>query len=135
MIHKTIFLYVKVPQYRNWAYDIAVIVLKPKVVLSSKIKIANLPKEDSPCPKGRSLVTSGWGADFTRPFRPRNNLWAVMQECFNVSSCPVSKDYVPRSHFLCVGDPENILNSDCFGDSGGKCYCKCKLCKLHVIMG
>ena len=127
MIDKTIFLIVKEPMFRNWAYDIAVIILKTKVVLGAKIQIANLPKEDSPCPKGRSLVNSGWGADLTRPFRPRNNLWAVMQECFNVSSCPVSKDYVPRSHFLCVGDPENILNSDCFGDSGGKCYCKCKL--------
>ena len=125
MINKTIFLHVEDPKYRNWAYDIAVIVLRPKVVLSSKIKIANLPKEDSPCPKSRSLVTSGWGADLTRPFRPRNNLWAVLQECLTVSSCPVSKDYVPRSHVLCVGDPENTLNSDCFGDSGGKCYCNC----------
>ena len=127
--------YLKGPEspFRS-AYDIALIVLKTKVVLGSNIQIAQLPKANSACPKGKNLVASGWGRDYTRHLRPRNNLWAVMQGCISISSCPVSKDYLPRSHVLCVGDPENTLNIDCFGDSGGKCYCKCKLAyKLHWV--
>ena len=117
----------------RFAYDIALIVLKTKVVLGPKIQIAHLPKADSDCPKGKNLVASGWGRDFTRHFRPRNKLWAVMQECFNTSSCPeldnpiTPMTYRPKSNFVCTGDLENPLNSQCFYDSGGKCYCKCKL--------
>ena len=116
------------PDYR-YAYDIALIVLKTKVVLSPKIQIAQLPKADSACPKGKNLVASGWGRDFTRHLRPRNNLWAVMQECLSASSCPelyntdlpnqYLDQYKPITNLLCAGDSENKLNSQCFYDSGG----------------
>ena len=125
--------YLKGPEspFRS-AYDIALIVLKTKVVLGPKIQIAHLPKADSACPKGQNLVASGWGRDFTRHFRPRNRLWAVMQECFNASSCPELDNtdnqmgYEPKTNLLCAGDSENKLNSQCFYDSGGKLYCESK---------
>ena len=114
----------------RFAYDIALIALKTKIVLGPKVQIVQLPKADSACPKGKSLVASGWGRDFTRHFRPRNNLWAVMQECFNASSCPelyntdlpnqYLDEYKPITNLLCAGDSENKLNSQCFYDSGGK---------------
>ena len=115
--------------YRS-AYDIALIVFNTKVVLGPKIQIAQLPIADSVCPKGKNLIASGWGRDFTRQLRPRNNLWAVMQECFNASSCPelyntdipdqYLDQYKPITNLLCAGDSENKLNSQCFYDSGGK---------------
>ena len=125
--------YLKGPEspFRS-AYDIALIVLKTKVVLGPKIQIAQLPKADSACPKGKNLVASGWGRDYTRHLRPRNNLWAVMQECFNASSCPELDNpdnqlgYEPKTNLLCAGDSENKLNSQCFYDSGGKLYCESK---------
>ena len=86
---------------------------------SETIKIANLPKVNEPCPKGRFLVVSGWGSDATRPFRPNDNLWAVSQKCMNDSSCPRLNDMNPKTNLLCVGDLQNKLNSACYGDSGG----------------
>ena len=119
--------YFKAPElWYRYAYDIALIVFNTKVVLSQKIQIAQLPKADSACPKGKNLIASGWGRDFTRHLRPRNSLWAVMQECFNASSCPELDNtdnqmgYEPKTNLLCAGDSENKLNSQCFYDSGGE---------------
>ena len=103
----------------NPAYDMAVIVLKDNLVLSRSIQLANLPKINEPCPSGRNLVLSGWGEDIMRPYRSQSNLWAVVQECLNMSSCPRVIDMYPETNFLCIGDSENSLNSGCFGDSGG----------------
>ena len=102
------------------AYDIAVIVLKDKLILGPNIQLANLPKLDEPCPSGRNLVLSGWGEDITRPYRSQSNLWAVVQECLNIYSCPRVITMYPETNFLCIGDSENSLNSACYGDSGGK---------------
>ena len=102
------------------AYDIAAIVLKETLVLSPHIQLANLPEMDKPCPSGRNMILSGWGADATRPYRSTSNLWAVVQECLNISSCPRVTNMHPKDNFLCIGDSEDLLNSSCMGDSGGK---------------
>ena len=109
------------------AYDIAVIVLKETLVLGPNIQLANLPKIDEPCPSGRNLILSGWGEDIMRPYRSQSNLWAVVQECLNMSSCPRVIDMHPETNFLCIGDSENSLNSACYGDSGGKWIFSSKL--------
>ena len=67
--------------YVNWQYDIAIIVLKDEIVPGDKIKIARLPKENEPCPKGKRLVVSGWGRDMARfGIRSQDKLWAVSQD-------------------------------------------------------
>ena len=109
------------------AYDIAVIVLKETLVLGPNIQLANLPKIDEPCPSGRNLILSGWGEDIMRPYRSQSNLWAVVQECLNMSSCPRVIDMHPKANLLCIGDAENSLNSACYGDSGGKWIFSSKL--------
>ena len=105
-------------------YDIAVIVLKDEIVPGDKIKVAHLPEENAPpCPNGRKLVVSGWGMDASRLFiRSRDNLWAVSQECINASSCPAMNDTISKTNMICIGDPENLLNSPCNADSGGMFY-------------
>ena len=101
-------------------YDIAVIVLKNQIVPGQNIKAARLPDEDAPCPKGRRLVLSGWGTDVSRfLIRSQDSLWAVSLECLDDSSCPLMNIHSPNDTMLCVGDPKNLLNSDCGGDSGG----------------
>ena len=106
------------------AYDIAIIVLKDEIVFGKKIKIARLPDEDAPCPKGRKLVASGWGLDMSRfSIRSLDKLWAVSKECLEASSCPImNQDSDLKTTMLCVGDPNNLLNSACNGDSGGMFY-------------
>ena len=104
----------------NLAYDIAVIVLKDEIVPGRKIKIARLPDENVPCPKGKRLVVSGWGGDVSRYLvRSEDSLWAVSQECLDASSCPILNTLSPKTTMFCVGDPNNLLNSACGGDSGG----------------
>ena len=107
-------------------YDIAVIVLKNQIVPGQNIKAARLPDEDAPCPKGRRLVLSGWGTDVSRfLIRSQDSLWAVSQECLNASSCPLMNDLNFTTNTLCVGDPENLLNGGCGGDSGGTFLSEC----------
>ena len=107
--------------FSNPGYDLAIMVLQEKVILNNNIQLANLPNENAPCPSGKSLILSGWGADVTRPYRSFytiTDLWAVKQECLNITECP---KYVGKKDvMLCVGDPENSLNSGCMGDSGGR---------------
>ena len=104
----------------NLAYDIAVIVLKDEIVPGRYVKIARLPDENVPCPKGKRLVVSGWGGDVSRYLvRSEDSLWAVSQECLGASSCPILNVLNPNTTMVCVGDPKNILNSACGGDSGG----------------
>ena len=106
------------------AYDIAIIVLKDEILPGKKIKIAHLPDENAPCPKGRRLVVSGWGVDVSRfLIRPLDSLWAVNLECLDPSICrrtAVESDY--KYTMLCVGDPNNLLNDACSGDSGGRFF-------------
>ena len=109
--------------YVNWQYDIAIIVLKDEIVPGDKIKIARLPKQNVPCPKGERLVVSGWGRDMARfGIRSQDKLWALSQDCLDDSSCPALDDMVPKSNMICIGDQENLLNSACNGDSGGMFY-------------
>ena len=106
-------------------------VLKTKVILNENVKLANLPANDEVCPSGRELTVSGWGDEIDYGYKSRtmdNNypsanhryLWAVKQECFDVSDCDRyigNKDAV-----LCVGDSENLRNSACHRDSGGNAF-------------
>ena len=88
------------------------------VIPNNNIQIAHLPEDDAPCPPNKELILSGWGRDFYNFARPQDKLWAVKQECFNVTKeCTIytgDPDLV-----LCIGDKEQSLNSGCFGDSGG----------------
>ena len=94
-------------------------VLKEKVIPTSTIQIASLPERDVNCPPGKSLVVSGWGRDRTRPYRSTRYLWAVKQECLDMTECPIYKERNRTAPMLCVGDKENY-NDACYGDSGGK---------------
>ena len=115
------------PNNFNWLYDIGLIVLKDKVVLGDKIKVASLPEENDSCPTGKHLVVSGWGQDVTRPLRSLEKLWAVGLKCLDPSSCPRLNDMNPKTNMICAGDPERLLSSACYGDSGGMLYHNLKL--------
>lgn len=96
-------------------------------MLGDKIKVASLPEEDEPCPTGKHLVVSGWGQDVTRPLRSLEKLWAVGLKCLDPSSCPRLNDMNPKTNMICAGDPERLLSSACYGDSGGMLYHNLKL--------
>ena len=98
-------------------YDLAFIVLKEKAIPSSTIQIANLPERDARCPSGKSLVLSGWGLDSTRFYRSKRYLWAVKQQCLNITACPYAAGY--EGAMICIGDEADSRNSACDGDSGG----------------
>ena len=121
----------------NPAYDIAVIVLKEEVTTSATIEIAHLPSANAPCPTGRSLITSGWGKDKMRPLRSLEKLWAVSQECLDLSNCPrldAGPGVNPKTNMICVGDSENPLNSGCVGDSGGNLNHKLKVYSMNALL-
>ena len=82
--------------------------------------VVNLPKPSklAKCPLGKVLVVSGWGEDHYNPFKIVRHLWAVEQECLNVTEC-ISHTGDPQV-ILCVGDSKKPANSACHGDSGGK---------------
>ena len=97
-------------------------------MLGDKIKVASLPEEDEPCPTGKHLVVSGWGQDVTRPLRSLDKLWAVVLQCLDPSSCPRLNDMNPKTNMICAGDPERLLSSACYGDSGGMVLNYIKTC-------
>ena len=41
--------------------DIALLALERPAKLNPRVKIADLPESDAPCPEGMNLVVSGWG--------------------------------------------------------------------------
>ena len=102
--------------------------LQEEVLLSDKVQTAKLPNPGAPCPTGKEMVVSGWGAHRWGPPRlyPRY-LWAVKQECVARNKCTMLKLYCetypnktsgPES-ILCIGDPDEPQNTACVGDSGG----------------
>ena len=96
-------------------------------MLGDKIKVASLPEPNESCPTGKHLVVSGWGQDVTRPLRSLDKLWAVGLKCLDPSSCPRLNDMNPKTNMICAGDPERLLSSACYGDSGGMLYHNLKL--------
>ena len=101
----------------NKSPDFAILVLKEKVVPNKYVKIADLPRSDATCPKGKRLIVSGWGLDMHHPTRNINRLSAVLQECLPQEKCEISEKMKP--FYLCVGDSKQPRNSACNGDSGG----------------
>ena len=101
--------------------------MKDKVELGEKIKVASLPEPNESCPTGKHLVVSGWGQDVTRPLRSLDKLWAVGLKCLDPSRCPRLNDMNPKTNMICAGDPERLLSSACYGDSGGMLYHNLKL--------
>ena len=100
----------------------AIAILESPVEGENKnIQTADLPEVNTGC-KGLDLVLSGWGADRTRPYRPRNKLWAVKRSCLNISECDNYNGTKCTTelcqHSLCVGDADKT-NSGCYMDSGG----------------
>ena len=99
--------------------------LKKEATLSDNVKLAQLPPRDASCPSGKELVVAGWGQERVtrwddRGYLKKHNLWAVKQECLNVSRCDT---YVgDKDAILCVGDSIDNDNSACFGDSGGNYF-------------
>ena len=88
------------------------------MITNNNIQIANLPEEDAPCPPKKSLILSGWGRDVYNLSRSLDKLWAVKQQCLNVTEeCTLFEG--DPSLVLCMGDKEQTLNSGCNGDSGG----------------
>ena len=112
--------------------------MKDKVELGEKIKVASLPEPNESCPTGKHLVVSGWGQDVTRPLRSLDKLWAVGLKCLDPSSCPRLNDMNPKTNMICAGDPERLLSSACYGDSGGMLYHNLKLlvpvtCYIEIV--
>ena len=98
--------------------DLAILVLRNAPNLSSKqVKIVNLPKSDSTCPKHKIMVTSGWGTDTLGGTAKRQRLWTVLQECLPMDMC--GKVTTTKRIHLCVGDTIEGDNSAYPGDSGG----------------
>ena len=93
-------------------------VLNPDTVHTSYVHIINLPDAGATCPKGKKLVTSGWGQDRYNKKRKRDRLWAVFQECLENDRC--GSGVAP--HYLCGADSTRPHNSICSGDSGGRIF-------------
>ena len=102
------------------------------------MQIAQLPKQDAPCPNGMNLVASGWGTypewGNIVPFldhRPvqlvklqHKFLWAVKQRCVDMENCNkhVAEYNVtvnPDSVMCVVGPGSGGIDGPYFGDSGG----------------
>lgn len=106
-------------EYRGYRKggDYAIIVLKREVTLNKDVQLANLPKPDALCPTGKVMIVSGWGYDFYNLTRNEDKLYAVKQQCLDISKCPF---YIGDPKYaLCVGDLADPDNSACGGDSGG----------------
>ena len=90
-------------------------ILNPKTY-ENYVRVVNLPSPNSPCPKGKYLVNSGWGRENldSTPFST-HRLHAVFQECLPLHKCGID----PKEPFLCIGDLFQPLNGACKGDSGG----------------
>ena len=103
--------------------------LQEEVVLSDKVQIAKLPNPGAPCPTGKEMVVSGWGAHgWPPPNPPPRYLWAVKQACVSRDKCTGYPGYICKAYpnktsgpefFLCIGDPDESQNTACVGDSGG----------------
>ena len=93
--------------------------------LTENVQIANLPAPEASCRGlGKNLIVSGWGDsiiwDAPNKVRFRGNrfLWAVKQECLDVTECD---NYTgDKEDVLCIGDLSESRNSAYVGDSGGK---------------
>ena len=113
------YTFVKESEWRK-GYDVAIWVLKEDVTINENVKVVTLPEPSNlaKCPSGKVLVVSGWGKDKYRPTRDRRHLWAVEQECLNVSECTYYTG--DPKVILCVGDSKKPANSACEWDNGGK---------------
>ena len=98
-------------------YDFAIFVLKEDVTLNDNVMVVNLPKEDANCSLGKELIVSGWGIDEYQGVGKHRYLWAVKQQCIDVSEC--TRYTGDPKAVLCVSDPEQPANSACHADSGG----------------
>ena len=101
------------------AWDVALIFLEKDAKLSKDVQIASLPQNDEKCPPGNVLTLAGWGDD---PYlkEPHHILWAVKQECLDISGCYRFSNLGNDGPILCVGDKNDPRNSGFHGDSGGK---------------
>ena len=101
------------------AFDVALIFLEKDAKLSKDVQIASLPQNDEKCPPGNVLTLAGWGDD---PYlnEPHHILWAVKQECLDISGCYRFSNLGNDGPVLCVGDKNDPRNSGFEGDSGGK---------------
>ena len=107
-------------------YDMAILVLKKRVDLNGKAMIAKLPYVNEDCiPLGKNLTAGGCG--YGIPHRGNFNsyqnrwsryLWAVKQQCVDVTECDIPRGAATTS-YLCVGDLDEPRNSECIADSGG----------------
>ena len=101
------------------AWDVALIFLEKDAKLSKDVQIASLPQNDEKCPPGKVLTLAGWGKD---PYLNEYHhiLWAVKQECLDISRCYSFSNLGNDGPVLCVGDKNDPRNSGYHGDSGGK---------------
>jgi len=99
-------------------FDVALIFLEKDARLGKDVQIASLPQNDEKCPPGNVLTLAGWGDD---PYlnEPHHILWAVKQECLDISGCNRFSNLGNDRPVLCVGDKNDPRNSGFRGDSGG----------------
>ena len=90
--------------------------LNENVTPNENVMVVNLPKENSNC-SGKEFIVSGWGIDRYRGVGRHRYLWAVKQQCVNLSEC--TRYTGDPKAVLCVTDPEQPENSACHADSGG----------------
>ena len=110
----------------SYGFDMGILVLNGRVIMSEKIRHAKLPEENENCNRiGKRLIAGGWGYGIPTPggFQTYPNKWsrypwAVQQQCLNLENCDMRTNE-DREAILCVGDNEKIYNSACRADSGG----------------
>ena len=107
-------------------YDLAILVLMEPVTLSPKISPIKLPFYDQDCSQlGKNLIAGGWGHGIPKEGgynyyhnRWSRYLWAVKLQCLSLDNCGFPRKSDLRS-YLCVGDPNEHRNSECYRDGGG----------------
>ena len=107
-------------------YDIGVLILRKGFQLDKNVQLAKLPPLGPACPLGAMLIASGWGLErrgdnigslvTTSIFR-HQYLWAVNQECFDVSVC--TRYTGDKGAIICAGGSNDNRDTICIGDSGG----------------
>ncbi|XP_045455640.1 trypsin alpha-3-like [Melitaea cinxia] len=101
--------------YTDYNNDIAVIILKTKLVLNERVNIIKMATKDSVVMPGEIMTTMGFG--MTEDFDTSNKLLIVKVPYVGHSECRSKIDMTITASMICAG---GVVGQDsCKGDSGG----------------
>ena len=107
-------------------FDVALLHLKTKIVLSPEIHLIRLPNETTRFPVGHLCTVSGWGNTVDNFSYNRSNVLRetkVKLVARDVCNSNVSYGGKIPERFFCAGYRDGGRDS-CYGDSGGPLQCK-----------